>query len=151
VKPTTREVRLTDQQTRAPQVDEEKARLRRSPDDKVVAGVCGGLGEYFGVDPVWFRVAFVALVFAGAGGGFILYLIAWIAVPERAADEAPATPAKHSGTVGSVIVGGVLIALGAIALLKIAVPWIDDLFWPGVLIAMGALLLWGGGSRDNRG
>lgn len=141
---------MTDQKTRAPEVAEEKARLRRSPDDKVIAGVCGGLGEYFDVDPVWFRVAFVALVFAGAGGGFILYLIAWIAIPERSADEPPMKSTKVSGISGSVIVGGVLIAIGLIALLNIALPWMDDLFWPGVLIAIGAALLWGGGSRDSR-
>jgi phage shock protein PspC (stress-responsive transcriptional regulator) len=131
-------------------MEEQTARLRRSPDDKVLAGVCGGLGEYFGIDPVWLRVAFVALAFAGAGGGVILYLIAWIAIPERAADEAPATATKHSGTQGTIIVGAVLIAVGVIALLNLAIPWIDNLFWPGVLIALGAALLWGGGSRDNR-
>ena len=46
--------------------------------------------------------------------------------------------------------GAVLIAIGAIALLNLAIPWIENLFWPGVLIALGAALLWGGGSRDNR-
>ena len=141
---------MTDQDVRTPQLEEQKPRLRRSPDDKVFGGVCGGLGEYFGIDPVWFRVAFVALVFAGAGGGLILYLIAMIAIPEREADVAPTPSAKLSGTQGSIIVGAVLIAIGAIALLNLAIPWIDNLFWPGVLIALGAALLWGGGSRDNR-
>jgi phage shock protein PspC (stress-responsive transcriptional regulator) len=141
---------LTDQDTRTPEIEEQKARLRRSPDDKVFGGVCGGLGEYFGIDPVWFRVAFVALVFAGAGGGLILYIIAMIAIPEREPGEPPATASKHSGTQGTIIVGAVLIAIGGIALLNLAIPWIDNLFWPGVLIALGAALLWGGGSRDNR-
>ncbi len=141
---------MTAQETESPRVTEETPRLRRSPDDKVIGGVCGGLGEYFGIDPVWFRVAFVALAFAGAGGGVILYLIAMIAIPERKEGEPPAQSPKHSGTRGTVIVGGVLIAIGAIALLNLAIPWIDNLFWPGVLIVLGAALLWGGGSRDNR-
>ncbi len=115
----------------------------------MVAGVCGGLGEYFSVDPVWFRVAFVALVFAGAGGGLILYLIAWIAIPERAAEEEPRSAPKHTGAQGMVIVGAALVAIGAIALINIAVPWVDRLFWPGVLITIGAVMLWGGGSRDS--
>jgi phage shock protein PspC (stress-responsive transcriptional regulator) len=112
--------------------------------------VCGGLGEYFGIDPVWFRVAFVALVFAGAGGGGILYLIAWIAIPERSSDEEARPAPKHEGAQGAVIVGVTLIAIGAIALINIAVPWVDRLFWPGVLIALGAALIWGGGWRDSR-
>lgn len=141
---------MTDQDTRTPLPEAQKARLRRSPDDKVFGGVCGGLGEYFGIDPVWFRVAFVALVFAGAGGGLILYLIAMIAIPEREQGEAPTPSTKLSGTQGTIIVGSVLIAIGAIALLNLAIPWIDNLFWPGVLIALGAALLWGGGSRDSR-
>ena len=141
---------MTDQDVRTPQLEEQKAQLRRSPDDKVFGGVCGGLGEYFGVDPVWFRVAFVAMVFAGAGGGLILYLIAMIAIPEREAGESPAPSTKYSGKQGTIIVGAVLIAIGAIALLNLAIPWIENLFWPGVLIALGAALLWGGGSRDNR-
>jgi phage shock protein PspC (stress-responsive transcriptional regulator) len=116
----------------------------------VFGGVCGGLGEYFGIDPIWFRVAFVALVFAGAGGGLILYLIAMIAIPERKEGEPAAPSTKLSGTQGTIIVGAVLIAIGAIALLNLAIPWIDNLFWPGVLIALGAALLWGGGSRDSR-
>ena len=141
---------MTDQDVRTPQLKEHEPRLRRSPDDKVFGGVCGGLGEYFGIDPVWFRVAFVALVFAGAGGGLILYLIAMIAIPEREAGVEPAPSAKLSGMQGSIIVGAVLITIGASALLNLVIPWIDNLFWPGVLIALGAALLWGGGSRDSR-
>jgi phage shock protein PspC (stress-responsive transcriptional regulator) len=115
----------------------------------VFAGVCGGLGEYFGIDPVWLRVAFVAMAFAGAGGGLILYLIAWIAIPERAADEERRSAPRHSGAQGTVIVGAALVAIGAIALINIAVPWVERLFWPGILIAIGAVMLWGGGSRDS--
>ena len=141
---------MTTQETESTRLTEETPRLRRSPDDKVFGGVCGGLSEYFGIDPIWFRVAFVALVFAGAGGGLILYLIAMIAIPEREKGEPPAPSRKLSGTQGTIIVGAALIAIGAIALLNLAIPWIDNLFWPGVLIALGAALLWGGGSRDNR-
>lgn len=143
---------MTDQDTRTRLVEEEvpTARLRRSPDDKVFGGVCGGLGEYFGIDPVWFRVAFVAMVFAGAGGGLVLYVIAMIAIPEREEGEPHAASGKYSGKQGTIIVGAVLIIVGGIALLNMAIPWIDTLFWPGVLIALGAALLWGGGARDTR-
>ncbi|MBO4481582.1 MAG: PspC domain-containing protein [Bacteroidales bacterium] len=57
-------------------------KLYRSMTDKKIAGVCGGLGEYFNIDPVILRIAFiVALLMAGGGG--LLYLIMWLVVPEK--------------------------------------------------------------------
>jgi phage shock protein PspC (stress-responsive transcriptional regulator) len=60
------------------------ARLRLSATDRKVAGVCGGMGEYFELDPVLFRVAFVVLAFAG-GLGILLYAALWLVVPGPAA------------------------------------------------------------------
>jgi len=57
-------------------------RLYRSPDDRVVAGVCGGLGEYFSIDPVLVRIVWIVLSLAG-GAGLLLYILAWILVPRR--------------------------------------------------------------------
>jgi phage shock protein PspC (stress-responsive transcriptional regulator) len=59
-----------------------RRRLQRSRTDRVVAGVCGGLGDYFDVDPVIFRIAFVVLAFVG-GAGFLLYPAAWLLLPEE--------------------------------------------------------------------
>src|SRR3954452_5859102 len=54
--------------------------LRRSSHDRMVAGVAGGIGEYFDIDPVLVRIGFVAAtLFAGAG--LFLYPIAWLVVP----------------------------------------------------------------------
>ena len=55
-------------------------RLWRSRDDRRIAGVCGGIGEYFGVDPVWIRVLFIVFFLAG-GAAFIAYLVMWLVVP----------------------------------------------------------------------
>ena len=55
-------------------------RLRLSGTERKIAGVCGGLGEYFELDPVLFRAAFVVLAFAG-GLGILLYLALWLVVP----------------------------------------------------------------------
>ena len=62
---------------------EERAqkRLYRDPDDKYIAGVSGGLGAFFNLDPVWIRVAFVVFTFA-YGFGPLLYIILWIVVPK---------------------------------------------------------------------
>jgi len=56
------------------------ARLFRDPDDKVLGGVCAGFGHYFGIDPLWLRLAFAVsiLIF---GSGLLLYLILWIIIP----------------------------------------------------------------------
>jgi phage shock protein PspC (stress-responsive transcriptional regulator) len=56
-------------------------RLYRSRKDRKIAGVCGGLGEYFNVDPVIFRIIWVILLL-GAGSGLLAYLIFWLIVPE---------------------------------------------------------------------
>ncbi len=57
-------------------------KLYLSDTDKKIAGVCGGLGEYFGKDPIFFRIAFifVALVW---GSGILLYLIMWLITPRK--------------------------------------------------------------------
>ncbi len=55
--------------------------LYRSSDNRVFGGVCGGLGDYFGIDPVIFRILFVILLLPGGLPGFIPYLILWILVP----------------------------------------------------------------------
>jgi phage shock protein PspC (stress-responsive transcriptional regulator) len=56
-------------------------RLFRDTEHGMVAGVAAGIGKYLGIDPLWVRLAFVALVFAGASG-ILLYIILWIIVPE---------------------------------------------------------------------
>ena len=55
--------------------------LRRSRSNKVIAGVCGGLAEYFGIDAVLIRIVFLLLVFA-AGVSPLLYIILWIVMPQ---------------------------------------------------------------------
>lgn len=55
-------------------------RMYRNPHDKVISGVCGGLGAYFNIDPVLFRILFVIFILFG-GMGFIIYIVLWIAIP----------------------------------------------------------------------
>ncbi len=57
-------------------------KMYRTIDDKVIAGVAGGLAEYFEVDVVIFRLLFVLLVFFG-GGGVLAYVIMWIVIPPK--------------------------------------------------------------------
>jgi phage shock protein C len=74
-------------------------RLTRSATDKRIAGVCGGLAEYFGVDPTPVRLLWVILsIFCGAiVGGVIAYLIAWVIIPRQPeALLSTATPASST-------------------------------------------------------
>ncbi|AUX17084.1 PspC domain-containing protein [Flavobacterium columnare] len=57
-------------------------KLYRDKETGIVAGVCSGLGHYFGLDPVWIRIALVLLVFAGFGVGLLAYIILWLVTPE---------------------------------------------------------------------
>src|SRR5689334_17891179 len=58
-----------------------KAKLYRSSTDHMIAGVCGGLGAYFALDPVLIRLFFVLLTIGG-GSGVLIYLLLWILIPE---------------------------------------------------------------------
>ncbi len=55
-------------------------KIYRDPDDKVLGGVCTGIGYYFGIDPIWIRLFFVILLL-GFGTGVLLYIILWIIIP----------------------------------------------------------------------
>lgn len=64
-------------------------KLYRSQDQKMLGGVCGGLGEYFNIDPVIVRLIFVAFALIG-GGGLLLYLIMWLLIPQEPTEGEPA-------------------------------------------------------------
>ena len=62
----------------------EPKRVYRSRTDRVLGGVCSGLGKYFGLDPVLLRVLWAIAFFVG-GAGLLAYIIAWIIIPEEPA------------------------------------------------------------------
>lgn len=62
-------------------------KLYRSNDDRWLAGVCGGIAEYFDLDPTLIRVLFILFGFV-VGGGLIIYLILWLIIPQAPEDTA---------------------------------------------------------------
>ncbi len=65
--------------------EEHPKKLHRSLHNRMLAGICGGLGEYFGIDPTIVRIIFVLLFFVprvGFFGIFIIYLLLWLVMPE---------------------------------------------------------------------
>ena len=144
----------------------EPKRFYRSTTDRIIGGVAAGLAEYFTLDPVLIRLLFVIFTLFG-GSGALVYVILWIAIPEKPSglnqaqnvkqpimetpqnpqgdplgtnpkNEVPAEPKKK----GSLIGGLVLITIGAIFLADEFFPRVDfgDL-WPLILIVIGAGLL----------
>ncbi len=88
--------------------------LRRSRDDRVIGGVAGGLARTFGVDPVVFRVVFVALTVIG-GSGLVLYGLLWILVPEEASDGSSIADRWVRGRSWSTLTVVLLALAGAVA------------------------------------
>lgn len=60
--------------------DNDIKRVYRSRTDRILGGVCGGVGKFFNVDPVWIRILFVLTLFA-MGFGILAYLVCWIIIP----------------------------------------------------------------------
>jgi len=151
-------------------------RLYRSRDNRMLAGVCGGLGDYFGVDPTLVRVGLVVLLFLD-GVGLIAYLILALVVPsesgqgrsveqtleenvtelaqtaeklgervERTFDSRPAerTPSPAPSLAPRTLLGGVLVILGAVLLLRNLNIWwmIPHMWlWPAVFIFCGLVII----------
>jgi phage shock protein PspC (stress-responsive transcriptional regulator) len=62
---------------------DEPKRLYRSSTDKMIGGVCGGIAEYFTLDPTLVRIGYILLTFFTIFSGFLAYIILWIVVPKR--------------------------------------------------------------------
>jgi phage shock protein C len=120
-------------------------RFLRSRTNRVLAGVCGGIAEYYGSDVTAVRLLTVLIaVFTGFVPLLFVYLVVAIVVPDHA-DGAPAissTPAAGSSARGAGLVFGVLlIAFGVLALANevLLVDW--DVLWPVLFIVLGGGLL----------
>jgi phage shock protein C len=62
---------------------DEHKKLRRSRQNRIFAGVCGGLAEFFGISSFWFRLAFLIALLPGGIPGFLLYLLLWLIIPNE--------------------------------------------------------------------
>ncbi len=126
-----------------------KKRLYRSKDDRVVAGVCGGIAEYFDVDPALIRIAALIMVFSG--GGFLAYLVAWLVIPENPAQkgESPRIEKivkektdKKQDEDGARMLGVIFVLLGLYFLINNFVDWMSFKYvWPFFIISIGILML----------
>lgn len=115
-------------------------RLSRTRDDRMVAGVAGGIAKHFNIDPVIVRIAFVATTFAG-GFGVLLYLVGWLLVPEEGESESLGSSATAPlRTIPRWLIAGFL-GIAAVALISDGFDWGNGpFFWSVALIGGGVLL-----------
>lgn len=138
-------------------------KLYRSKNNKMIAGVCAGLGEYFDIDPTVVRIIVLITLFTGAG--FIGYIVCAIVIPENPiSDEANNTTNEYSsdnneysrnnnaiydenqnhrdGSNSRNILGIFLIGLGAFIIFQRFFHWFDfDWVWPIGIILIGLLII----------
>jgi phage shock protein C len=144
-------------------------KLVRSRSDSMIAGVCGGLGRYLSIDPIWVRLVFVLLALSGGGLGVLIYLVLWLVIPREGLGQPATAETVRSGTEeiaeraramgGEVrerlsqpdprlisLIGVVLVGFGVIFLLRELnlawARWLDfDVLWPVLLIVLGVILI----------
>lgn len=133
--------------------------LYRSCNNRILGGVCGGLGQYFDIDPVLIRLIVVLLVFTGIS--ILFYIVAWIIVPEdptcasgkTGADEIKEKAEKFASDIkeetkknkikvtkddGKITIGFIIVAIGILFLLQNVLGFhIWQIFWPLLLIVVG--------------
>ena len=143
----------------------ERQGLYRSRTDRVLGGVAGGIARSMNIDSAVIRIIF-ALLIIFAGGGLLLYIILWIALPEEPfyfqqesdpasaspkaepdstgpAPAPPVYPARHNN--GALIGGLILIAIGALFLIDRVFPHIHFRFhdfWPIIIVIAGIVLIY---------
>jgi phage shock protein C len=122
----------------------ETEKVLRSNKDFVIAGVCGGLAEYFKIDPIIIRIIFIVLSFGG-GSGILIYVILWLVLPMQSGIKKEnlsnfRTNIKNNMTSKS-FVGLIILLVGVVALLNQIIPIKWDIFWPIILILVGLFFI----------
>lgn len=146
-------------------------RLYRSRKNNVISGVCGGIADYFSIDPVLVRILWVFGTIITSGTGVIIYVISAIIMPEYKEQdhtqntwantepgftptEDPAhewkQPAKFDSAKSKFVIGAALIILGSLMFLKMIIPGFHfNFFWPVAIICIGVAFLYKGKRRDS--
>ena len=126
-------------------------RLSRSRTNRLVGGVCAGVARATGIDVLVVRVAVVALTVAG-GTGALLYVAAWLMLPEEGTDRslAQAAATDRGKDLGEVLAIGSIV-LGVILLVRATGIWFSDAFvWPLLLAGVGLAVIWRQAGDEDR-
>ena len=121
-------------------------KIKRSKTDRIFAGVCGGIGEYFNIDPVVVRIIWVLVAFMPGGPGFLAYLICALIIPE---DDGIIYQDEEADTKNNtaIFIGIAMIILGVITLSKNIWPQFTHIlrnigrYWPALFIVFGIYII----------
>lgn len=122
--------------------------LYRSNQNKVLGGVCGGIGEYFDIDPTIVRIIWFLSIFTGIG--IIAYLVCWLIIPLKSYssyssysdDSTPAQGSSFDKERSTRILGISLILIGIVFMMDKFFRWFDlDIMIPLIIILIGAFIL----------
>ena len=138
---------MTDDRTSTTAVTEQTRRLTRRDDGKMLAGVCSGLGAYFGVDPVLCRIGFVVLTVVTIIGGPLAYGALWLVMP-RSGEPVDHTAPAGLDTARSRTWLGLAALVGGAVLLVHQVWDLDGTVVLGILAIGIGVALWSGDARD---
>lgn len=119
-------------------------KMHRNTQNKVFAGVCSGLADFFGIDVALVRLLFIVLLLAGCSG-FLIYIILWIVMPSvnsgHSQQDTNGQVVAHTGK-GGWITGTILIVIGCLCLFDNLFPQFNwTAYWPVLLIMLGLLLI----------
>jgi phage shock protein PspC (stress-responsive transcriptional regulator) len=129
--------------------EDDVKKLRRSRKNRWVAGVSGGLAEYFGLHPAIYRVLFVALAFAG-GTGILLYIAAALVMPDEGRDESPlAETLRRHRDRPWLVIGLALLALALIFALSDPGFGIGPGGFVLLLLVLGGVFVWSRAARRD--
>lgn len=129
-------------------------KLKRSSSDKVLAGVCGGIGEYFNVDPVIVRILWVLVAFMPGGPGLIAYIVCALIIPEdngviyQDTSSNSSNSSSNNSSNTPIFIGIALVVVGAYMLARLLLP--QHIFryfnifryWPILLIIAGLYIIY---------
>lgn len=126
-------------------------KLKRSSNDRVFSGVCGGIGEYFNIDPTIVRIVWVLLSLQSFGPSLVIYLVCSFIIPEDDgiiySDDYENNKYEKIRKNTPVFIGIALIIWGALSLTKIIFPWFSIRlrnlwnYWPILLIILGFYII----------
>jgi phage shock protein PspC (stress-responsive transcriptional regulator) len=119
----------------------QSSRLTRNLLDRVLGGVCGGLGVYLGINSWWVRAAFILLALFTLGTGVIIYIVLWVAIPEQTlADLQVGLPGERQPQPETLVLIGAGVIFTGVLVMALNLGVLDNTRG-GVLLPFAVILL----------
>lgn len=123
-----------------------RGKLYRSSTNQILSGVCGGIGEYFDIDPTIIRLIWILISLPSPITSIIVYITCTIIIPENLYTGDNDFSGRNVGN-RAILFGSILIIIGASLLLKNIFPWFNfnwyyiKKFWPAIFVLLGVYII----------